>query len=237
MKIRLSALVIIALIIGLAACKKTYDDAPTVVSQVRLNVINASADTVNVYLNGSRLNTTSAIFPAYSTGYYYIPGGKQTYGIKKPFNVSSNTIQNLFSITLPVDSKDSNLYHTLFITDEKADDAFETKDNFTAFPGSTTDTCYIRFVNSSPGSGPLDVTFGGTKLFSNVAFKSNSEFALINTANGASATGVIPLEVFNAGSTTPLYIDSVSLNSGNYYTFFTLGTPGTTGFTITYRTN
>lgn len=227
-------MVIIDLIIGLAACKKTYDDAPTVVSQVRLNVINASADTVNIYLNGSRLNSTSAIFPGYSTGYYYVPEGKQTYGIKKPFNVSSNTIQNLFSITLPADS---NLYHTLFITDEKADNAFETKDNFTAFPGSVTDTCYIRFVNSSPGSGALDITYGGSKLFSNVAFKSNSEFTLINTANGASVTGLIPLEVFNAGSTTPLYIDSVGLTAGTYYTFYTMGTPGTTGFTLTYRTN
>ncbi|MBV8390793.1 MAG: hypothetical protein JO080_13400, partial [Mucilaginibacter sp.] len=95
MKIRLSALFVIAFIIGLSACKKTYDDAPKVVSQVALNVVNASADTVNIYLNGSRLNTTSAILPGYSTGYYRVPKGQQIYEIKKPFNIYANAIQTL----------------------------------------------------------------------------------------------------------------------------------------------
>jgi hypothetical protein len=232
MKIRLSALLAIAFIIGFSACKKPYNDAPTVVPQVGLNVINASADAFNIYLNGSRLNSTSTILPGYSSGYYHVEKGQQSFQIKKPFNTATNTIQTLFSITVPADS---NLNHTLFVTDETANDAFVTVDNFTAIPGSGTDTCYIRFVNSSPGSGALDVTYGGAKLFSNLSFKGYSDFSLVNTVNGASVTGVIPLEIFSAGSSTPLFIDSVALNQGNHYTFYTLGKPGTTGFTIAYR--
>ncbi|MDO3625877.1 DUF4397 domain-containing protein [Mucilaginibacter sp. BT774] len=230
MKIRLSVLFVIALIVGLAACKKKYDDAPSAVSQVRLNVVNASADTVNIYLNGSRLNTTSAILPSYSTGYYYVPEGKQTYEVKKPFNVNTSAVHSLFSITLPADT---DFYHTLFITDGKADDAFQTIDSFPE--DTTSNTCYIRFVNSSPGSGNLDMSYGGTTLFSAVAFKSYSKLSLISTTNGASVTGLIPIKIFNTGSSTPLYIDSVSLTSGSRYTLYTLGTPGTTGFSLGFR--
>lgn len=224
----------IAFITGLSACKKAYNDAPTVVPQVGFNVINASADTFNIYLNGSRLNSTSTILPGYSTGYYHVDKGQQSYQIKKPFNTATNTIQTLFTIAVPADT---NLNHTLFVTDGTASDAFVTIDNFAPIPGSGTDTCYMRFVNSSPGAGALDVTYGGTKLFSSIAFKNKSDFTLVNTVNGASVTGVVPLEIFSAGSTTPLFIDSVSLNQGAHYTFYTLGTPGTKGFAIGFRTD
>lgn len=235
MKIRLSALFAIALMGGLAACKKKNDDAPTVVAKVKLNVINASADTVNIYLNGSRLNTTSAILPGYFTGYYNVPEGQQTYGVKKPFNVNTNVVQNLFSITLPADT---NFQHSLFITDGKADDAFETVDTFKKDTTTAADsTCFIRLVNSSPGSGALNMTFGSTTVSSGIAFKGYSDFTLVNTYQGASVTGVIPLKIFNTGSNTPLYIDSVSLNPGTNYTVYTLGTPGTTGFNIGFKPN
>jgi len=233
MKIRLPALFVIALIAGLAACKKAYDDAPTVVSQVTLNFVNASADTVNIYLNGSRLNTTAAILPAYSTGYYYVPAGKQTYGVKKPFNVNSSTVQNLFNITLPADV---NYYRTLFITDEKADDAFQSVDVFKTDTSAAKDsTCFIRLVNSSPGSGALDMTYGTTTVSTGIPFKGYSDFALVSIYKGASVTGLVPLKIFNAGSSTPLYTDSLSLSPGYNYTFYTLGTPGATGFSVGFR--
>src|SRR5689334_22891447 len=117
MKIRLPALFVIASIVGLAACKKKYDDAPILIHKVALSVVNASADTVNIYLNGSRLNTTSAILPGYFTRYDSVPRGQQIYEVKKPFNVSSNAVQNLFSITI----QDTSLRQTLFVTDGKAD--------------------------------------------------------------------------------------------------------------------
>lgn len=232
MKIRLSALLAIAFIMGVSACKKTNNDAPTIVSQVGLNVVNASADTFNVYLNGSRLNTTSTILPGYSTGYYAVPKGQQSYQIKKPFNTVTNTIQTLFSITVPVDN---NLNHSLFVTDGTAANAFSTVDNFQA---DTIDkTCLIRFVNSSPGSGGLDMSYADTTRFSNIPFKTAGNFTSVSTVNGASASGLIPLKIFNNGSTTPLLIDSVALSEKRSCTVYTLGKPGDTGFTIVIRTD
>ena len=218
----------IALIIGLSACKKTNNDAPAVITQVRLNVVNASADTFNFYLNGSRKNTTSTILPGTITGYYYVPTGQQSYQLKKPFNITTNTIQTLFSITLRADS---NLYRSLFVTDATEANAFAIDD----IPNSTakTDTCFIRFVNASPGSGLLDMALGSTTQFPNVAFKSvtGSVYASI-TLDADTISGLIPIKVFAHGSTTPLATDSVSLQRGASYTFFLQGKAGTPGYSI-----
>ena len=222
----------IAFIIGFSACKKTYNDAPTVVPQVGLNVINASVDTFNVYLNGSRLNSTSTILPGYSTGYYHVPKGQQSYQIKKPFNIVNNTIQTLFSITVPADA---NINHTLFVTDETANDAFVTVDNFQA--DTVSKTCLVRFVNSSSGAGGLDMSYADTTRFSNILFKKLGDFTLLSTVNGASASGLIPLKIFNNGSATPLLIDSVNFSANSSYTIYTLGKPGSTGFSIGIRQN
>jgi hypothetical protein len=233
MKIRLPALFVIALIVGLMACKKKYDDAPTIVSKVKLNIINTSVDTINIYRNGSRLNTTSAILPGYFTAYYDVPEGQQIYEVKKPFNVNTSVVQNLFNITLPADT---NFYRTFFITDGKADDAFTTPDVFKDDTTATADsTCFIRLVNSSPGSGALTMTFGSTTVSSSIPFKGYSDFALVNIYKEASVTGLIALKIFNSGSSTPLYTDSVSLNSGSNYTVYTLGTPGATGFNVGFK--
>lgn len=228
MKIRFSALLAIAIIIALSACKKKYDDAPAVINQVRLNVVNASADTFNFYLNGSRKNTTSTILPGTITGYYFVPAGVQSYQLKKPFNIATNTVQTLFSITLPADS---NVYRSLFVTDGTAANAFPTDD----IPNGTTktDTCFIRFVNASPGSGPLDMALGSTTQFPNVAFKSVTGSVYASTTLGADTiSGLIPIKVFAHGSTTPLATDSVSLQQGASYTFFLQGKAGTPGYSI-----
>ena len=223
----------IVLIIGLSACKKTYDDAPTVVTQVGLNVVNASVDTFNFYLNGSRKNTTSTILPGAITGYYSVPAGQQSYQLKKPFNIATNTIQTLFSITLPADS---NVYRSLFVTDATVANAFAIDD----IPNSTTktDTCFIRFANAAPGSGSLDMALGSTTQFPNVAFKSVTGSVYASTTLDASVTsGLIPIKVFAHGSTTPLAIDSVSLQQGASYTFFLQGKAGTPGYSINYVLN
>lgn len=235
MKIRVQASFLIALMVGLIACKKKYDDAPAIVHKVGLCVLNASLDTINVYLNGSRLNTTSAILPGYFTQYDSVPRGQQIYEVKKPFNISTSIVQNLFSIII----QDTSLRQTLFVTDGKAEDAFRTTDIFkTDTVKATQDsTCFIRLVNSSPGSGPLDMTFGSTTISSGIPFKGYSDFTVVNLYKDASKTGVTALKIFNTGSGTPLYTDSVTLTLGTNYTIYTLGTPGTAGFNIGFKPN
>lgn len=227
---------VIILLVGLASCKKKYDDAPTIASKVALDFLNTSTDTINIYQNGSRLNTTSAILPGYFTGYYPVPEGQQIFEIRKPFNVNTGVVQNLFSITLPADT---NFYHTLFVTDGKVEDAFRTTDNFqTDTVKATRDsTCFIRLVNSSPGSGPLVMQYGSVTISNGLPFKSYTDFTKVSTTKDASVTGLVALKIFNAGSSAPFYTDSVSLNAGTNYTVYTLGTPGPTGFNIGFKPN
>ena len=195
-------------------------------------MINASADTFNIYLNGTRKNSTSTILPGFSTGYYPVPAGQLSCQIKKPFNTATNTMQTLFSITIPADK---HPYHTLFVTDENVNDAIVTVDDFPA--DTLNKMCLIRLVNSSPGSTGLDMSYADTIRFSNILFKKAGDFILISTVSGASASGLIPLKIFNNGSATPLLIDSVSLSEKTAYTIYTLGTPGSAGFSIGLRSN
>ena len=147
----------------------------------------------------------------------------------------TSVVQSLFSITLPADT---NYYRTLFITDEKADDAFAIHDVFKVDPSATQDsTCFLRLVNSSAGSGALTMTFGNTTVSSSIPFKGYSDFNLVNLYKDASQTGLTALKVFSTGSSTALYTDSVALNPGVNYTVYTLGIPGATGFTIGFKPN
>ncbi|MGZ3926791.1 MAG: DUF4397 domain-containing protein, partial [Mucilaginibacter sp.] len=182
-------LLLLGTIIGLSACKKS-NDAPAT-KTIGVNLINASVDTFNFYLNGTRRNNNSNIYPAASTGYYIVPLAPQTYSIKKVFNTAGSTVQTLFGGTIPLDN---NPYHSLFVTGETVDQAFSTIDIFKpdTAKADANITCYVRFVNASPDAGGLDVTLGNSALFQNVAFKNASGFVLVSTVTGVSKTGRLP---------------------------------------------
>lgn len=221
MNIRLLALFIIASIIGLSACKKN-DDAPVVEPKVGLNVINASADVVNIYLNGTRLNNNSNIEPGVSTGYYNVPVGKQTYQLKKAFNTSSSTVETLFSKT--IDTATTATDRSLFVVDETAANAFITVDDLKA--DTIVNTCFVRFVNASPDAGSLDMALGDTTQFKARVFKSASGFVQVGIS------GLKPIKVFHAGSATPIISGHVNLAAGKSYTFYSKGKLNGTGAAV-----
>jgi hypothetical protein len=225
MNIRLLALLVIIFIIGLSACKKN-DDAPVISAKVGLNVINASTDIVNLYLNGTRLNNNSNLEPGISTGYFDVPVGEQTYQFKTPFNTSSNTVQTLFSKTVPADTSADR---SLFIVDETAASAFVTVDRLSA-DTTPNNSCFVRFVNASPNAGNLDLAVGDTIQFSKLSFQSASPFILV-TVN-ATTDSLKPIKVFVNGSSTPLISGHVNLGPGRAYTFYAKGKPNGTGAAI-----
>lgn len=221
MNVRLLALLIITMI-GLSACGKN-NDAPPVYPMSEINFTNASADTVNLYLNGTRLNSTSNLPPGFSSSYYSVNSGDQVFQVKKPFNTATSTIHNLFSFPLTMQA---NQAYSLFIVDETAANAFSTPD--TLRTDTAASTCLVRFVNASPDAGSLDMTVG-TASFKNIAFKLATPFSLVSITAAASATGRIPVQIFTAGSTTPLAKDSVTLSQGRSYTVYSKGKIAGTG--------
>ncbi|HEY4195413.1 MAG TPA: DUF4397 domain-containing protein [Mucilaginibacter sp.] len=228
MKIRLLILLAVVFIAGLSACKKN-NDMPVITSMVGLNIINASADTVNIYLNGTRLNNGSNLLPGISTGYYSVPAGEQSYQFKSAFNTTGSTVKTLFSKTLPVDS---SFYRSLFVTDETAAGAFTLDD--VLLTDTLANTCLVRFVNASPDAGTLNVAFGDTTQFKSIPYRSASDFVLVGVS------GVKPVKIFPANSTTPLLSTKVDLGAGVSYTFYSKGKlkgTGTAAFSLGMTTN
>lgn len=184
---------------------------------------NASVDTLNLYLNGTRLNSTSNLLPGFSTIYFTPNSGSQVFQVKTPFNTIANSQKTLFSFPLTMQA---NQAYSIFITDQTLGNAFSTVDNLQTLAAA--DTCLVRFVNASPGSGNLDMTVGTTS-FKNTGFKSASAFTPVSTTAGASASGLITIQIFQSGSATPLAQDSVPLSQNSSYTFYSKGKIGGTG--------
>jgi len=206
------------LITAFLSCKKN-NDAPVVSTSIdSLNVVNATANTINLYLNGTRLNNNSNLYPSGSTGYYQVPGGQQAYQVKNIFNPATSVVQTLFSITLPLVP---HHYYSLFVAGQTSAQAFTTLD--TLQNDTVANQCYVRFVNASPTSGNFDFAVGDTLKFTNTAFKLASGFVSVGVS------GLKPLVLYQSGSSTPLISATYSLIAGQSYTFYTQGNLNGTG--------
>ncbi|MFI5161614.1 MAG: DUF4397 domain-containing protein [Sphingobacteriales bacterium] len=218
MNIRVLGLLFGVLMMGLTACKKN-NDAPVVSTSIdSLNVVNATADTINYYLNGTRLNNNSNLYPSGSSGYYQVPGGSQAFQVKKIFNPATGAAQSLFNITLPLEP---HHYYSLFVAGESSDQAFTTLDTLRA--DTITNQCYVRFVNASPDAGSYDFAVGDTLKFTSKAFKSAGGFTSVGVS------GFKPLALYQSGSSTPLISVTYPLIARLSYTFYTRGKLNGTG--------
>lgn len=196
----------------LLACKKTTNDAPLTSYTTKLNVVNASADTINFYLNGTRLNSNSNLYPDVISGYMNVLAFNQNYQVKKSFNTATSAVQQLFSVPLNLDTAQ---YYSLFIAGETQSQAFQTID--TLITTDTTVTCRVRFVNASPDGNKYDLTVGTGTKFTGKAFGTATSFTLADTSSNAVIT------LYQSGSTTPLGKGTVALLQGKIYTIYTTG--------------
>ena len=211
MSIRWLVLFFIVTAIGAASCKNNDEVFPKVL-YTNINVVNASADTLNFYLNGTRQNNLSNLFPAGASLYLSAPSGQQNYEFKK---LGGST--NLFS--LPLNLKDS-LYYSLYVYGETANQTFYTDDVLltdTLHP----DTTLIRFVNVSPDAGNLSMsiisaTAKATVNFASEAFKATSQFEL-------TPGGQQEVQIFQAGATLPKIDTTITFQQGASYTLFSKG--------------
>ncbi len=201
-----SVLLFIGIALGLASCKNNDNVFPKVESTF-LMTVNASADSLNMYLNGTRQNNGSTIFPAGSFGYLVEPAGQQNYQFKK-----AGQFNYLFS--LPLNLKDTVNY-SLYIYGTSSSQAFTATD--VLLPNSTSsDTTQIRFVNASPDAGNLNVTVGDTLSFTNQALKSVTPFE-------ETGSGQKEVKVFQVGSATPKVDTVITFQPGAIYTIFSKG--------------
>ena len=208
MNSKLLILVVAALVYGLVSCKKT-DDVPPFVKTTNLNVINATADTLNFYLNGTRINNSSSLYPLGSSGYLDVAYGEQNYEFKRP---RSPVV--LFNLPLALDTLKN---YSLYIAGSAAEQTFSTIDTLAA---DTNGRAKIRFVNASPDAGNLDVMVGDTVKFKTRAFKTSTVFLPVNA-------GIKRIRISRSGI---VKIDETrELLAGRIYTLFTKGSLSGTG--------
>ena len=198
-------LFIAAILFELSACKNNDEVFQRKVSSY-FTVVNASADTLNYYLNGTRQNNTSSLFPGGSLVYLTVPAGAQNYQFKKAGNAAV-----LFSV--PLTLKDST-FNSLYITGETADKAYFTNDPLLVdtLPNIAT----VRFVNVAPDAGSLSFSIGDTVLFTGQGFKSSSVFSPVGS-------GLKEVKIFQTGSAIPKIDTVITMNENRAYTLFAKG--------------
>jgi hypothetical protein len=200
----------------LLSCKDK--DAPAPASPVAgLMVINATADTLNYYVNGTRQNNLSFIYPAGATAYTNAIAGTQNYSF-----AMAGRPQVLFSKSFTLDS---GQYYSMFLGGASAANTFLVPDALSAAGALTNDTtATIRFVNLAPNSGALNfvVNAGDTINFKNCTYKTVSPFMVIK------AGSLQTIKIYQNGSATPVLDTTFTLAASSIYTVFTSGIPKAT---------
>jgi hypothetical protein len=223
---------VILIVVAMAAwsCGK-YNDVPDAAGDVsQLNVINAVTDirAIDLYLNGTRQNNTSAIYLFNSSGYLSVPTGEQQYQFKSDTDrsvladIKLNPVKADSSYTMLLTGQQSrNNLTTIFISDYFPVDS--------STPGTN---AQIRFVQASPGATPYDILIGDTLSatktvydtvsFKNKLFKAVTPFKLVKA-------GTKTIKIIATGTTKILYNATAIIQPGSYYTLYTEGLPTGTG--------
>jgi hypothetical protein len=198
-----------AVVIFAESCKNNDNVFPVVTSSF-FNVVNASADTLNFYLNGTRQNNTASLVPASYSLYYPIPSGAEDIQFKKAggFNI-------LFSV--PVKLIDS-LNYSMYVTSAAASGAFTSIDTLNTIPftDSGATVSQVRFVNASPSAGNLDVYVGDTVNFKSRSVKTTSVFLV-------TGSGIKTVKIYQSGTTAPLVDTSITFQQSTIYTLYSKG--------------
>src|ERR1700756_3965709 len=83
MNYRLSILFLVLILCGLAACQKNPVVPSPPAFPPALNVVNATADTLDYFINGTRQNNFSDIYTSGATNYLQVLFGTGSYSFKK----------------------------------------------------------------------------------------------------------------------------------------------------------
>lgn len=154
--------VVFVAMIGFFACKKDGDQAPTTITN-EISLINATGDTLNVYENGTRINSGSNLLPSGQYTNLQITAGTQRYQFKKAGNPNT-----LFETELTLDTPYA---YTVFVAGQSSDKVFAIKDTL-----NNDTTAHVRFVNASPDAGNIDFTIGSYPTLKSRLFKSATSF-------------------------------------------------------------
>ncbi|MFD2873802.1 DUF4397 domain-containing protein [Mucilaginibacter ximonensis] len=160
--------VVLVALTGFIACKKSGDQAPTTITN-EISLINATGDTLNVYENGTRVNSGSNLLPSGQYTDLQIIAGTQRYQFKKAGNPNT-----LFETELTLDTP---FAYTVFVAGQSSDKVFAIKGSDTLKVTDT--TAHIRYINASPDAGDISFTISTYPTVAGVTFKSATSFVSV----------------------------------------------------------
>lgn len=198
----------------MSACVK---NDPPIATQptVNINVVNATEDVLNFYLNGTRQNSTIGISPLGANGVVPIPYGS-VLTFKKQFDrFTYENADVLFTVPVNVDTAGTNRRYTLFAAGQTSADVFFVRDTLV----SDAKNAKLRFVVASPEVTKLKVSMNDTLRFTTTIFKQKSIFTTVG--NGAKN-----LVIRDADTNEILFTTKLILTVNNNYTLFTQGKRG-----------
>ncbi|MBE9585452.1 DUF4397 domain-containing protein [Mucilaginibacter sp. JRF] len=198
--------IVLAVVVALASCQDE-DIAPTVPPSAAIALVNVSPRSFNFFMNGTRLNNTSTIYPDGISAYLSVYSGQQNYQFK---NDGSAEV----ALNLPL-SLDSARSYILFAAALDTANLILVNDDLTVDTGNV---AMIRIINASPKTTSLTLSLNDTAKVTNAAYRSVSD--LLRIVPGRKKLSV-------TGAT--LLTDSVTFTRGNAYTIYTKGDPAITG--------
>ena len=212
---RLYIVYFFAAVLAVESCKNN-DSVYKTVLYAGVNVVNASADTLNFYLNGTRQNNSSSLYPGSQSFYLPVAQGAENFQFKK-----AGTFNVLFSV--PLTLKDSTNY-SIYVAGETTANSFNTIDYLDTTGIQNGIGTRIRIVNACPAAGNLDVTVGDTLSYSARPYQSSSAFLL-------TGSGIKVVKISQSGSVSPkILIDTaITFQPGRIYSLVSRGIINGTG--------
>jgi hypothetical protein len=185
---------------------------------VNVNVINATDEVINFYLNGTRQNSVTGIYPLAANGYVSIPFGSKLFTFRKLFNNQSFVnADTLFTLPVQLDSVGAGTRYSIFAGGLTRSTAFVLKDVLEPDAKSAK----MRFVVASPNTTGLRVFIDDALFLTGGAFKSATNFEILPTDKK------IKIDILPATGTVPLYTTTFTFPAGSIYTLFSQGSGNT----------
>jgi hypothetical protein len=203
------------------ACLKSIDTTPSR-PLATFAVINGivSSTAVDFYDNNTKIQTGLALgFGGFG---YQAYGGSHKFDFMKagtttPFTTITNTFDSL------------QYYTMITYGDSTSAVSRPLKDDFSNLSSSVVN---MRFFNLSPNSPAVDLYIGDIKVDSNVVYAGSGSFnTTFRQLTSISTSGTLKVKLAGSTASSPSIVENstISLSSGNVYTFFLAGRKDSVG--------
>ncbi|GAB3554556.1 DUF4397 domain-containing protein [Spirosoma fluminis] len=238
-------LLVMASLLGWSCERNTLTVPSTPVpAGARIKLVHAAPDApgVNLFINNEKISaaiptgaistsagtgtpapiTFGSTFPGVSANYAIVTSGQVSVSLTAPATTTATSPTTVYAQSLTLD--DNKYYSLLLMGTGPQPEVQLLNDDFSS--ATDPNKFYVRFVNLIPGATAYDLLLSdGTKLVSNVTYKTVSPFVGVDIKNNASFL----FRVAGATANVTTALTYTGTTSGRVLTVFAQGVVGKTG--------